>query len=36
MATLLTHLGLTSLFGQRDPDPCAEPPLQNPYGAPPA
>lgn len=39
LAALLTHLGLMALFGQRDPDlgdESHEPPLQNPYGGPPA
>jgi hypothetical protein len=37
LATLLVHLGLTGLFGPRDPDPHDQQHRpQNPYGAPPA
>lgn len=35
-AALLVHLGLTGLFGPRDPDPFEQHPVQDPYGAPPA
>ncbi|MEW2399082.1 AAA family ATPase [Streptomyces sp. NPDC046862] len=37
LAALLVHLGLTALFGPRDPDPFDEQhPGEDPYGAPPA
>lgn len=37
LAALLVHLGLTSLFGPRDPDPFErEHPAEDPHGAPPA
>nr|WP_194236872.1 hypothetical protein [Streptomyces phyllanthi] len=36
LATLVMHLGVTGLFGPRDPDPYEQQhQLQNPYGAPP-
>ncbi|MFE7977527.1 AAA family ATPase [Streptomyces shenzhenensis] len=36
LAALVVHLGLTALFGPRDPDPYQQPPYQGPYGTPPA
>ncbi|GGL84734.1 hypothetical protein GCM10010129_30600 [Streptomyces fumigatiscleroticus] len=38
VAALLVHLGLTALFGPRDPDPCLQGPFDGgpgPYGGPP-
>jgi hypothetical protein len=35
-AALVVHLGLTALFGPRDPEPHEEFPHQGPYGTPPA
>ncbi|MEU0116878.1 AAA family ATPase [Streptomyces bobili] len=37
LAALLVHLGLTALFGPRDPEPFGQGPMRkDPYGAPPA
>ncbi|MGI5442704.1 AAA family ATPase [Streptomyces shenzhenensis] len=36
LAALVVHLGLTALFGPRDPDPYQQPPYQGPYATPPA